>query len=128
MRLLILCLLFALAGCGNEQKQRQQTINTSSPYGVENNGIISIPAPGIVGATPSLMYGNSYSQIGTLSNEASIYIQALSHQQINVAPLSYDTSSIKYRVNFTGTFVKGPCPTNPTYQCDLINLQSLRAY
>jgi hypothetical protein len=128
MKSIFLISLLALVSCGNEQKQRQQNIKTSSPYGIENNGVISIPAPGIVGATPSLMYGNSYSQIGILSNEASIYIQALSHQQINVAPLSYDTSSIKYRVNFSGTFVKGPCPTNPTYQCDLINLQSLRAY
>jgi hypothetical protein len=128
MKTISLIFLLALAGCGNDQQQRQQKIDTSSPYGVENNGILSIPAPGSVGSSASLMYGNSYSQLGNLSAEASSYIQALAHQQVNIAPLSYNTNSIKYRVNFTGTFEKGPCPTNPTYQCDLINLQSLRAY
>jgi hypothetical protein len=128
MKSIFLLLLITVVGCGNDQQQRLRQINTSSPFGVENNGVLSVPAPGIVGATATLMYGNSYSQVGNLSAEASAYMEALAHQQVNVAPLSYDTTSIKYRVNFIGTFVRGPCPMNPNYPCDLINLQSLKAY
>ena len=123
---LFIITLLLLVACGKEKPSGLSS--SSSPYGAENNGVLSIPAPGMVGGGPTIMYGNSYMQMGQVSPEAGLYIDRLRNRRINIAALSIDAGSTKYRVNFTGTMGSGQCPFNPTAICSIVNLQSLRAY
>jgi hypothetical protein len=94
----------------------------------ENSGILSIPASGVLGGGPTLSYNNTRFHMGSLSQQASGHLSALMNGQINIAPISRDYTSIKYRVNFSGLTTQGPCSTNPMAQCPVINLESLTAY
>lgn len=118
--------LFILVSCGNDKLTSNQSQSSSGLSG--NTGTLSLPAPGLAGGSITLSYGSSNLMMGTLSQEASSYLNALYSGQINVRPISQDYYSTKYRVHFSGTPTQGRCPFNPTAQCPVINLQTLQAY
>jgi hypothetical protein len=126
MRLFFLFSLLFLISCGNDKVVSNKS-QTSNGMG-ENSGILSIPASGVLGGGPTLSYNNTRFHMGSLSQQASGHLSALMNGQINIAPISRDYTSIKYRVNFSGLTTQGPCSTNPMAQCPVINLESLTAY
>jgi hypothetical protein len=124
--LFIFSIFFFITACGNDKmvSNRSQSSNGVA----QSSGLLSIPAPGMLGGGPILTYNNTRLHMGTLSNQASGQLSALMNGQTNIAPISRDYTSIIYRVHFSGLPTQGPCSTNPMAQCSVINLESLSAY
>jgi hypothetical protein len=126
MNILASLFVFILVSCGKEEtlKEKSQTSNNLS----QSYGVLIIPAPDVVGGGTSIKYGNSDYYLGKMSQEATQYFIALKSGNIFVPPIYQDRSSTHYRINFIGSPTKGPCSFNPTAQCSVINVESMKAY
>jgi hypothetical protein len=126
MRFVFLISLFIVMSCGKENLNSNQS-QSSNNLG-QSTGILNIAKPGVIPGNPSLTIGSSSIVLGTLSQQASSYVNALRDNQVYVMPISQDTLTIKYRVRYTGNQVQDKCPFNPMAQCTVMNLQYLEAY
>lgn len=121
----LLFLIVFSAACGSEKSNNSGS--TVDAYG-QKLGILSIPAPGVYGGGPSILYGNSNLQVANSSPAASNYLSMLDSGQVNIIPLRNTSVANQYRVRFVGSIGQGPCPINPMAVCSVVNLDSIQAY
>ena len=126
MRFILLLSLFVFASCGKDNLSSTQS-QSSNNLG-QSTGVLNIAKPGVIPGNPSLTIGSTTVLLGTLSQQASNYFNALRTGQINMMPISQNSTSTSYRVRYTGNQVQDRCPFNPTAQCTVMNLQFLEAY
>lgn len=126
MRFILLLSLSLFASCGKDNLTKTQS-QSSNSLG-QSTGVLNIARPGVIPGTPSLTVGSTNVLLGTLSPQASDYFNALRNGQINLMPISQNSTSISYRVRYTGNQVQDKCPFNPTAQCTVMNLQYLEGY
>jgi|GEM_PF-7083111 len=116
--------LLVLAACGRAQYNIQGMSN-----GAWQEGSLTVNSGNCYGSTNSLIYGGkSYGISGSSSQSARDQVNQLETGGGGVAAYSTTYCSKTYRVWFSGTFTRGACSNNPSYQCDLVALTGLQAF
>jgi hypothetical protein len=109
---------------------------TNQTFGTDSNnlsnlmeGTLSIPKPGVIGGGVNLAYANVNYQMSNDSAQVSkTYVDSLYYNQVNIAPITQTNTSKTYRVRFSGNFLQGSCPLNPSSNCPLVRFETLSAY
>jgi hypothetical protein len=126
MKFLLMIFMLIIFGCG---KTMQSTGTDSNNLTGLMEGSLRIPKPGVIGGGITLEYANVSYQISSESNQTSNnYVDSLYNNQINIAPITQNSTSKTYRAKFSGIFLQGPCPFNPMTNCPLVKFSSLSVY
>ncbi|NDG86137.1 MAG: hypothetical protein EBX52_13995 [Proteobacteria bacterium] len=123
-RALPLLVMLVLTACGRAQYNIQGM--SSSNY---QEGSLTVSSGSCYGSSDSLYYnGKSYGVSGASSQAARDVLNQLAGNSGGVAAYSSTYCTKTYRVWFTGSLTRGPCPTYPNSQCDLVVLNALQAF
>ena len=126
MKYLLIVLLILNFSCGKTNQTSGADSNNLSSL---MEGTLSIPKPGVVGGGVNLAYANVNYQMSNDSAQVSkTYIDSLYYNQVNVAPISQTSTAKTYRVRFSGSFIQGSCPLNPSANCPLVRFDNLNVY